>query len=250
MNLHTLDLPYYIYCEQVQNLPVEQPINVISNLIFFIIAFLAWRQRYGLPGHSAAIIAGLLVLAGITSIIWHAGEAQIGLLADISVVGILSLYLAWTIFRQIMGWPVWGALLAVVLLLGVGSIFRDFGYPFLTQDSGAFVPMAAMLFILGAWLTAARHSSAGLMLVIAGGWLACGILFRSLDLQLCDSIPFGTHFLWHIAAAAAAWAIVKALAVAQIEKISPEDELNGFLQSGANDLTQNTDEMDDPDTMR
>jgi hypothetical protein len=33
---------------------------------------------------------------------------------------------------------------------------------------------------------------------IGAGILALSLTFRSVDETLCDTIPFGTHFLWHI----------------------------------------------------
>jgi hypothetical protein len=33
---------------------------------------------------------------------------------------------------------------------------------------------------------------------IGAGILALSLTFRSVDETLCDTIPFGTHFMWHI----------------------------------------------------
>jgi hypothetical protein len=64
------------------------------------------------------------------------------------------------------------------------------------------VPFGALLL----WATAKRFGPA--VFWIGAASLALGAAaasFRSLDLQACEVIPFGTHFLWHILLALAAY---------------------------------------------
>jgi hypothetical protein len=38
---------------------------------------------------------------------------------------------------------------------------------------------------------------AGRLMFAAAGTLVVSLTFRSIDMDVCDALPLGTHFLWH-----------------------------------------------------
>jgi hypothetical protein len=43
-----------------------------------------------------------------------------------------------------------------------------------------------------------RRADTGRGLIFGAALLTLSLTARSLDMALCDSIPVGTHFLWHL----------------------------------------------------
>jgi hypothetical protein len=54
-----------------------------------------------------------------------------------------------------------------------------------------------MLFVFGGWV-AARGHPAGRWLMAAAVVFVVSITFRALDHHVCDAVPIGTHFMWHL----------------------------------------------------
>lgn len=64
-------------------------------------------------------------------------------------------------------------------------------------SSAAYAPVALLIGIYAALLWSLAPATARGML-IGAILLSFSIGFRALDLPLCEALPIGTHFLWHI----------------------------------------------------
>lgn len=60
-----LNLPYFVYCEGASWFFLEQPLNVLSHVVFFICAAMIWLDDRG-RGGSLSLLAGLLAICGLT----------------------------------------------------------------------------------------------------------------------------------------------------------------------------------------
>ena len=65
------------------------------------------------------------------------------------------------------------------------------------NGSALYVSVALLICIYAAMLWRKSPQTAR-GLAIGAGILAVSITFRSLDQALCDTLPIGTHFLWHV----------------------------------------------------
>jgi hypothetical protein len=49
----------------------------------------------------------------------------------------------------------------------------------------------------------------------AAATLAVSLVFRSIDMAVCDAVPLGTHFLWHSLNGLALYLLLRAAAAAR-----------------------------------
>jgi len=193
-----------------------EPLNTWTNLAPILAGLLAlwllWRQR--VTGIVPWVLAVLLLATGVGSFVWHGTHSRWALTFE-SATGVLFflVYLVWWACR-LWGWRVGSAACVAFLAIAVGQFFvlRPSGATELGFRVIAVVlPFGALLL----WSTARRFGPA--ILRIGAASLAFGAAaasFRSLDLPACEWVPFGTHFLWHILLAAAAYTAIRMVVAA------------------------------------
>lgn len=187
-----------IYCEDALGLssfPVE-PVNTISNaaIVLFGVASLYYVAKRAPRSVDLYLLGALLVANGIGSGLWHGLRQPWALAFDVTP-GLFFL------FGFVFCWArrLWSTLAATLLL---GAFFLA------TLISGAVVAgaprwvgiappvVATGLLLIG--LTAMRTRRAALWGTAALASTLTALAFRTIELDLCAYIPFGTHFLWHI----------------------------------------------------
>ncbi|MGW4521196.1 hypothetical protein [Amycolatopsis sp. NPDC004378] len=174
------------YCERVGPGLWGEPLNSLSNLAFLVAALLVWRLAAGnRTGRLLAVLIGLVFLA---STVFHlvatrwAGAADSGSILVFVLVYVVVFargYLAWR-----WAWlaaPAFLALTVVTALLGGGL--------YLSALVGLFAIAALLAFSRDAYWT---HFA------VAGAIFALSLSLRTLDRDVCDYVPVGTHFLWHL----------------------------------------------------
>jgi hypothetical protein len=94
-------------------------------------------------------------------------------------------------------WSYWGAVLALLAF--------NFGYEY-SQNmnvfgiTGRWVAITPLIIATGSIMIAQtyyRSRQAALMGATSLTLAIVAVSFRTMDLAVCDAIPFGTHFLWH-----------------------------------------------------
>ena len=207
------------YCERGSDPAFwAEPLNAATNAAFMIAALLAARelarQPAGQRGLAEGALAGLLVLMGIGSFLFHTFATRWATYADTVPIAIFMVaYLAYALRRFLgLGWPWVGLGLAgfIAALKFAGEV--QCGPGLLSVKSAApaaclngtlgYVPaFLAMLMIAGALVAnghpARRH------FVWASIVFLVSMTFRTVDLEICDVTrvaghAFGTHFLWHL----------------------------------------------------
>jgi hypothetical protein len=188
--------PVDLYCERVDPSFWAEPLNALSNLSFLIAAWLAFRDWRAARGEPAVLVLILLTgLIGIGSFAFHTVATRGASLADtIPIALFIYGYLLWALRRLFrVGWP-W-ALLMVAAFAGSAQAFAGMVPRELLNGSHAYLPAFAALAAVG-WLK--QRERAGRIMLGAAAVLAVSLAFRTLDLQVCDALPLGTHFLWHL----------------------------------------------------
>ncbi|MEM7506367.1 MAG: hypothetical protein AAF415_06450 [Pseudomonadota bacterium] len=74
----------------------------------------------------------------------------------------------------------------------------------------SYFPAMLALLGIGAWLISRGHA-AGAWLVGVAGLFAVSLTFRTIDSNVCQVFPLGTHFMWHILNAAVLGTLVVAV---------------------------------------
>ncbi|MFV2055155.1 MAG: ceramidase domain-containing protein [Thiohalomonadales bacterium] len=204
------------YCERVAAGLWDEPFNVLSNLGFFIVAYLCWRNYQKHKVEVSALKPDIVVLIilmffiGVGSSLWHIYATQFTLWADrIPILLFINIYLLSCLFR--------GLHCRVPCGIGVFALYHIVGITVLIS-----LPLDTLngsLFYLPTWL------SLGLLCIVV--WrqnidpkryylmtfalFGIAILFRSIDLRLCETLSIGTHFIWHLLVSATLYPAMLAL---------------------------------------
>lgn len=194
------------YCETNQPwLFMAEPINTISNLV--IISFVTWAflkiRKEGFPLDLSALTL-LLFLTGVGSLFWHATRTSIALTFDVLPGLLFFLLFTYLWARKLYGilFGFLGLISFILLIFGVSRIEIPLSTPF-------FLPVFLSVLIFGLFLTYLTKRKFGGKLALGGiivlSLALVAAFFRTLDIYICDLIPFGTHFLWHTFLPAAAY---------------------------------------------
>ncbi len=198
-----------MYCERTGPGFWDEPLNAVTNLAFLVSAILLARMlsRSAAPTrHDPAnwVLVVLVFLIGIGIALFHTLATQWAMLSDVIPITIFILFYAYLALRRFVQTGPWLGLLGVAVALAVAL-----GIPALTGFGGGSYG-AALLFMIGVGLYLRRHP-AGDVLLVAAGVFAVSLLLRTVDGPLCERLPIGTHFLWHLLNAVVLYLVTRAM---------------------------------------
>ena len=183
------------YCERTDFTYWSEPLNALTNIAFLIAAVILWRRSAGVP--MARVLSGILFVIGVGSFLFHTHATIWASLLDVLPIGIFILLYVFLVNRDIVPMGTWMAVFATALLIPYAAAFVPIfnRIPFL-MISNFYWTLPLMIALYGIFL---RHRPGIASGFLAGAALLClSITIRSLDEILCDMIPIGTHFVWHI----------------------------------------------------
>lgn len=196
-------MKYPVYCEQALSAGVFEPINTLTNLFFVaagILLFIRLRrnERLDLKG---IWFSSLLIIIGFGSYAWHFQRTNFNLMADSIPIGLFVLsYLYFYLAR------ITNKLLNRLLLFFGFFIYTFFVNRVLNEVAkGGFfengglsytITLSYFLFLqIYTYFFKPELLKKSLVIVML---FFTSIVFRQLDLKLCELLGFGTHFIWHI----------------------------------------------------
>ncbi len=199
--------PIDIYCERTGPAFWSEPVNAVSNAAFLVAAVFAWRKwsRAGGQDRPALALIVLVAAIGIGSFLFHTFANRWSLLADVIPIQLFMLGMFVIMLRRLLQWPLAGVAAGTAAFLACGLLAPRLA-PALGLGEGAGAALGygtglvAML-ALGARAVAGLPSprrEAGLTLLTAAAVFAVSLTLRQLDLSVCNLLPLGTHFLWHV----------------------------------------------------
>lgn len=187
-----------IYCERLGPGLLAEPVNALTNASFFMAAFLGWRlaRLKGGVDNRTGILLALLLMIGTGSTLFHTTATYWAMLSD--TLPILFYQIAFLQFyaSRVMSLPPKYNIGLLGLYIVTVIIFGLLPQSWLNGSIG-YIP--AFLFLLGLSYWHWRHAQAAhLMMAGASALFLASLIFRTVDMPLCESWPLGTHFLWHI----------------------------------------------------
>ncbi|NNF73424.1 MAG: hypothetical protein HKN02_14670 [Rhodobacteraceae bacterium] len=184
------------YCERVDPSYWSEPVNAVTNATFLIAAFVMWRRSGGQG--LAGVLCVILAAIGIGSYLFHTHAQAWAALMDVVPIAVFILVYIFAANRGFWGLGLWPALGATALFIPyaavTGPIFA--ALPFFEISS--FYWPVPLLIALYAMALRNRVPDVARGLAIGAGILVVSLAFRSTDELVCDAVPVGTHFMWHI----------------------------------------------------
>jgi hypothetical protein len=197
---HVMPPEIDLYCERTAVGLFNEPLGLISNVAFLIAAFYLSRQ----PRQSIAsyLLIAWLSMIGIGSGLFHAFATTATLLMDVIPIQGLILTAIWVLYAIHLKWKWWVVfgLMALCVLVSA-ELPRNW-----LNGSAGYLPAWILLMI------AATLHQPGLSrryLLMATLLFPISLTFRSIDNLLCQAIPSGTHFMWHVCNALVLFWIVR-----------------------------------------
>ncbi len=211
-----------VYCETwlygYGTFPAE-PLNAATSLVpvaFGILAIiLLIRTREG--AWTAYLLAVLLIATGLGSTAWHATREQVALTAD-TMPG-LAYFAALLLFWVYYLGGRWFGVLPLAAIAALIYFLWPVSRETLFVTLGAFVVALAATLITFTWM---RRRPAFKLALACVGFAALALALRSIDKSVCDTIPFGTHFFWHIFLAVAAYSGVRMMVRLREAKVAAQ----------------------------
>lgn len=186
-----------IYCERVLPGFWDEPLNAVSNAAFLVAAALAWRdaRRRGVLDARVGGLIGLIAAIGLGSFLFHTLATGWALAADVVPILLFQVSFLWIYGRSVIGWSAPAATLGVAGLVTALLFSGRFG-AYLNGSLG-YAPALFALAMLGLHHVR-RVAVEPPVLLVAAALLCVSLGFRSVDLWACDTVPVGTHFVWHL----------------------------------------------------
>lgn len=183
------------YCERLDPSYWSEPVNAVTNLSFIIAAVIMWPRSAGLP--MARVLCVILFAIGVGSYLFHTHATVWAALADVAPIGLFILTYLFAINRDAVPMRTSRALLATLLFIPYAAIMVPIlnQIPFL-RISNFYWTVPVLLVIYAVFLRHQVELVRGFL--IGAAILSVSITFRSLDMRLCDALPIGTHFMWHV----------------------------------------------------
>lgn len=201
------------YCERLDASFWSEPLNAASNAAFVAAAVAAALLLRRQPRHdpAAALLVAIVAAIGLGSFLFHTVATRWAALADVVPIAVFIHVYLFVAARRFLGLGAWAALAVVVVFVAISRL-GELGLRTALAGSNAalvgsigYVPAAAALFVMGGLALSRGDVRSRPDLARAGrALLGLGLLFsvslsvRSADLALCEALPSGTHWLWHL----------------------------------------------------
>ncbi|MFN3280866.1 MAG: ceramidase domain-containing protein [Tabrizicola sp.] len=193
----TMFQPIDAYCERTSAAYWAEPVNALTNLAFLLAAWVMWRRTAGLPP-GRAMSAGLAAI-GLGSWLFHTHANGLTAALDVGPILVFILVYIFAATRDLLAFGPWWAAGAVVAFFPYAAlmvpVFSSL-MPSLGSSAGyAPIPVLILAYAAAVW----RHAPATARgMALGAAILIVSLTFRTLDGQVCEALPLGTHFLWHI----------------------------------------------------
>lgn len=186
-----------LYCERIGAGLWSEPINVLSNIAFFLATWAIWqlahRQRIISPG--ILILMSLTGAIAIGSSLFHIFATQWAYWLDVIPILLFQLCYLWLYLRQIIQFTPVVTVLSVAGFFGIFISFRQFQDLF--NGSLIYFPAFVVLLVLGVYHF--QQSKKDRFVLLSAAWVfLVSLTFRTIDQVICPYFPLGSHFMWHL----------------------------------------------------
>lgn len=198
------------YCERAGEGIFSEPINLFTNIFLVAASFFAFKllKEQNLLQKKYVALSALIGLIGVGSGLWHSLRSPLTHALDfvpIYTFFILYLYILFNLLTK-------NRLVALssTIMYILAQVLLSAYFPQLLNGSIRHIFNLGLVVGVLFWLKN-KYQKVNYPLLTLFFTYATGVLFRSIDNVVCQSFPLGTHFVWHLAAAATCFYAIKSL---------------------------------------
>ena len=207
-DLYSRSVTYY--CERTDIRFYSEPLNALSNISFFISAILVYRllKKKNANAYYYRFLPYLLLFIGTGSLLWHSFRNPFTLVLDAIPIWIFFLLIIFILIHKLAR----SKNTATIILTSYFFIQVLASYVFTDFFNGSIRHVVNGVAFVGiiAWVYK-KYAHVSGNLIAAFLLYILAIVFRSIDNAVCAYLTVGTHFLWHILNAIAAYLAIKVL---------------------------------------
>lgn len=210
--------PLSLYCERTSAALWSEPLNAVSNIGFFIAAWLLRRHLRQQHRSDADLHIAYFLIAGIGlgSLSFHLWAQRWAVVLDVLFIALyMHFYFAFYLHRCVglrWRWAWLGAPAFALFAWCFGQTLAPALAKMIGVGAEQYLPAITALVFLAAWATRRQVSrSIAIYLFAAAGIFCISLVFRQLDRPLCTHWQWGTHFVWHLLNAVVLWLTAQAM---------------------------------------
>ncbi len=184
------------YCERIDASFWSEPLNAVTNVVFLMAAI--WVLRRKELNNKARALAFLLGMIGIASFLFHSvATAWAGALDALFILLFTLLYI-FIASEDFLGLSRRSALVVTLGYFPLSVVVEWLTLPLSFLGSTRIYIPILVLITLYSLILYKKFPYLSRGLAMGALLLTISMFARSVDLPLCETIPIGTHFLWHV----------------------------------------------------
>jgi len=199
------------YCERLDAAFWAEPLNAVTNGAFLIAAFVLFRRLYRSGDLAALALTGLVALIGVGSFLFHTFATRWAAISDVLPIMLFMLAAVFVGLQRRFGLAAQFAALGVMVFFLSGVMVGSSPLATVIPGGSASYLPALLTLALFAVVLVRKGDVFARFFVLASAAFALSLTLRTLDMPLCDAVPFGTHFIWHILNAITLYLVVRGL---------------------------------------
>ena len=184
------------YCERIDASFWSEPLNAVTNAVFLMAAI--WVLRREELNNKARALAFLLGMIGIASFLFHSVATAWAGALDVLFILLFTLLYIFVATEDFLGLPRRSALVVTLGYFPFSVVVDWLTLPLSFLGSTRIYIPILILIILYSLILYKKFPYLSRGLAMGALLLTISMFARSVDLPLCETIPTGTHFLWHV----------------------------------------------------
>jgi hypothetical protein len=184
------------YCERLDPSYWAEPVNALTNVAFLVAALIMWRRSADIP--MARFMAAIVGVIGIGSYLFHTHANRLTSVLDTTPILAFILLYVFAASRDFLKLQPWAAAMIAAAFVPYATVTVPLWMMIPGLGSSAGYMTVPVLLFAFAWLLHHRAPGTAMGLVLGAMILLLSLTARTLDMPLCDRIPVGLHFIWHI----------------------------------------------------
>ena len=217
------------FCERRSPSLWDEPLNLATNLALVVAAGLLVRRAAQLRSEGAQVppsvqaLIALIAAMALSSAAYHMAATRWAGVSDAMAVRVFALYFSVCFLRWLVGWSWSRVLLVLPLFAALGLLVPQSFVP--TRGLLTFVATPLLPGLLGlvvfSTALALRNDAAWRPMALAAAAFGVALVCHRADRALCDAVPTGTHFLWHVFSAVTVYLITRAVLERAVQRPQP-----------------------------